>query len=302
MQALVIACYGRQVLTAPLGPDQQPDFSQPVLAVTRGRRQDVLVGDLCEMSPTSPGQGVIESIAPRRNQVRRADSYKTKSLAANVDLVAIVVSGSPPCSEDLLFRMLTAARAEGLASVIIVNKCDLADSRQFAATRLAWAATLDQAVVKVSVRHDPEAARAALAPVLGGRRVLLMGESGMGKSSLLNLLVPDAAAQTQEISRVLNAGKHTTTFARLYPAHPAGMAALQVIDTPGFQLFGLSYLSITELMHAVPEIQSRLGQCRFSNCLHLSEPACVVREAAKQGQMDALRYRLYKDVVPETRR
>ncbi len=304
--ALVIATFGRQALVAPaletpaLGTEF--DIAHPLIAVTRGRKQDVLVGDQCQISLSSENQAVIESMQARRNFVRRADSYKTKSLAANLDLVAIVVSGSPPCSEDLLFRMLTAAQAEDLPCLIIVNKSDLEASAKFARDRLAWTSQQAQAFVLVSVKQAPEHALQVLTEHFKDKRVLLMGESGMGKSSLLNLLVPDAAAQTQEISRVLNAGKHTTTFARLYPAGQAELGRCELIDTPGFQLFGLSYLSVTELMHAVPEVKSRLGQCRFSNCLHLGEPSCAIRAAAESGDFDPVRYKLFRELVPEAQR
>ncbi len=316
-QALVVATFGRQTLVAKafepksiepkaqLDPAPQAtsfDIAHPLLAVTRGRRQDVLVGDLCEISLSSEDQAVIEAMHPRRNFVRRADNYKTKSLAANLDLIAVVVSGSPPCSEDLLFRILTAAQAEHLPCLIVVNKSDLEASAKFAKERLAWATLQNQPYVLVSVKKEPEHALKVLSEHFKDKRVLLMGESGMGKSSLLNLLVPEAAAQTQEISRVLNAGKHTTTFARLYPAGEAQLGRCELIDTPGFQLFGLSYLSITELMRAVPEVEARLGQCRFSNCLHLGEPACAVRAAAESGAFDPVRYKLFRELVPEAQR
>jgi ribosome biogenesis GTPase / thiamine phosphate phosphatase len=313
-RALVIATFGRQALVARvIKPEATSseipelnkakfDLAHPLLAVTRGRRQDVLVGDLCEVSLSSETQAVIEAMQTRRNFVRRADHYKTKSLAANLDMIAIVVSGSPPCSEDLLFRMLTAAQAEALPCLIVVNKSDLDASAKFAKERLAWTAAQQQAFVLVSVKQDPGHALSVLSEHFKDKRVLLMGESGMGKSTLLNLLVPDAAAHTQEISRVLNAGKHTTTFARLYPAGHPQLGQCELIDTPGFQLFGLSYLSITELMHAVPEVKARLGQCRFSNCLHLDEPSCAVRAASASGDFDSVRYKLFRELVPEAQR
>ena len=275
------------------------DIAHPLVAVTRGRKQDIVVGDECDINPTSENQAVIEKNHERRNLVRRADSYKTKSLASNLDLAAIVLSGSPPCSEDILFRMLTACEAEGVESLIIVNKSDLEASREFAEHRLAWAKRHQQPVVQISVKTEPALALHLLAPHFANKRVLLMGESGMGKSSLLNLLVPRAEAHTQEISLALNAGKHTTTFARLYETEPSNFGQCQIIDTPGFQLFGLAHLSITELMHAVPEVKERLGACRFSNCLHLEEPGCAVRLAAEDGQFDAVRYKQFRSLIPE---
>jgi ribosome biogenesis GTPase / thiamine phosphate phosphatase len=115
----------------------------------------------------------------------------------------------------------------------------------------------------------------------------------------LNLLVPEAVAHTQEISQVLNAGKHTTTFARLHAYQQLSGWSGQVIDSPGFQLFAIAHLSVSELMHAMPEVAARLGQCRFSNCLHADEPGCAVREAAQKGEIDGLRFRLFRQIVQE---
>jgi ribosome biogenesis GTPase len=130
----------------------------------------------------------------------------------------------------------------------------------------------------------------------------------MGKSTLINLLVKDAAQATREISRALSTGRHTTSFCRMFTIDAWGNAPAMgpqaqeslIIDSPGFQLFGLAHLSSSQLMHALPDVARWLGQCRFSNCSHRDEPGCLVSEAVRRGEVDAMRLRFYRDMLAET--
>jgi ribosome biogenesis GTPase len=122
----------------------------------------------------------------------------------------------------------------------------------------------------------------------------------MGKSTLVNCLAPGADLQTQAISRALSSGRHTTTFSRMFEASGLPGQNARIIDSPGFQLFGLAHLSASQLMHALPDLATHLGHCRFGNCLHRDEPGCAVGAAVAAGQFDARRHELYKALLPET--
>ncbi len=147
------------------------------------------------------------------------------------------------------------------------------------------------------MKGSPQAARDILMPILENQTTLLLGQSGMGKSSLLNLIVPDANAATREISEALQSGRHTTTDARLYQV-PQEQG--RIIDTPGFQEFGLAHLTVGQIERAFREFQTLLGHCRFYNCTHLIEPGCAVRDAVDRGTVDARRYALFSDLTRES--
>ena len=285
----VIAAHGRHYLVAPAagGP--------PLQCFPRGKKSLIAVGDRVWYETSSADQGVIVEIAERRNLLHRSDQFKSKLFAANLDQLLIVLGTEPFFSEDLLGRALVAADAHGLRSLILLNKIDVESALAVARTRLAPYRALGYEVLETSARTHPEATLAALAPHLRGRATLLLGQSGMGKSTLVNLIVPDAEAATREISTALNSGKHTTTFTRLY-ALPDGGA---LIDSPGFQEFGLYHLTEGELERGFPEFRPRLAGCRFYNCRHLHEPGCAILEAVACGEIAPARHALYAQLVHE---
>jgi ribosome biogenesis GTPase len=256
----------------------------------------VAVGDIVHLKQTSPDQGVIESIAERKTLLFRSDQFKSKLLAANVTQLFIVVATEPGFSDDLVSRALIAAEAAGVKAHILLNKTDIAVALPQARERVGLYAGLGYPVHEISARTSPDAVRAALHPLLKNQSSILIGQSGMGKSTLINLLVPDADAATREISAALDAGKHTTTFTRLYEIEP-GTA---VIDSPGFQEFGLHHLTEGMLERAFPEFAPHLGKCRFYNCHHLNEPGCAVLGAVDAGAVTPMRHALYKQLVHES--
>jgi ribosome biogenesis GTPase len=258
------------------------------------------VGDRVMIRRTADGQAVIESITPRRNEIRRTDAWRSKLLAANVDQLGVVLAGDPPFSEELLLRILCAAAAAGVPAALIANKADLGARHAAISERLAVYRRLGLAVFEVSAHADPDGLRATLRGWLAGRTTLLVGQSGMGKSTLVNALVPDAELRTQVISTALGTGRHTTTFSRMFDL-PAGTAAdARLCDTPGFQTFGIAHLSVSQLAHVMPEFAPLIGQCRFNDCTHREEPGCAMRAAADAGQIDGRRFELYGRLVAET--
>lgn len=264
--------------------------------VTRGKKSDVAVGDIVNLKKTSPDQGVIESIAERKTLLYRSDQYKSKLLAANVTQLFIVVATEPGFSDDLISRSLIAAEAAGVAVHIILNKTDVAELLPKTRERLKPYAALGYPIHEVSARTRPDATCALLAPMLTGQSTILIGQSGMGKSSLINLLVPDADIATREISAALDTGKHTTTFTRLYRIGDD----TAIIDSPGFQEFGLYHLSEGMLERAFREFAPFLGSCKFYNCRHLIEPSCAVLAAVESGQITRMRHALYAQLLHES--
>jgi ribosome biogenesis GTPase len=252
------------------------------------------VGDRVSVKLLASEQGVIESVEPRRNLFQRAEQHRTKRLAANVDQLAVVIAAEPAFSEDLVLRMMIAAQVEGISCALIANKSDLIDAWKHFRTRLAVIESLGYAVFEVSVKHDPAQALGTLSPWFQGKTTVLAGQSGMGKSSLVNLLAPHADQATQTISTALGSGKHTTTSARQFSFGHGWSGAL--IDTPGFQTFGIDHISASERVHAMPEYQA-LPRCRFYNCTHREEPGCEIRAAAEAGQVDARRYALFRSLI-----
>ncbi|VCU71153.1 Putative ribosome biogenesis GTPase RsgA [Pigmentiphaga humi] len=291
LQGRVIAAFGRHFTV-------EFEDGSTRQCYPRGKKGTAAVGDWVVVAPEGPAEGAIESVVPRRNLLYRSDEMRTKQFAANVDQLLIVVATEPEFSEELVGRALVGARNAGIEPVVLLNKADLPAGLPAARARLAPIAALGITVLELSA-HRADATRASLAPLLAGRTSLLLGQSGMGKSTLLNALVPDAGAATREHSQALGAGKHTTTSTRLYhvPAEVAERADL--IDSPGFQAFGLQHLDGTQLVHGFPEFEPYLGQCRFYNCTHVHEPGCAVLEALQAGRIAPPRHALYRRLLEE---
>lgn len=281
--ARVVATHGRHCFI-------EDDQGALIEATRRGKRGDVVVGDRVLCSPGGPGQAAIESIEPRASLLYRSDEFRTKELAANVDQVAVVFASRPSFNPWFIWKALLAAESSGIAPLVIRNKLELSEGAAAAAAFVEQLQGLGYDCLSVSATGAPEATLAALAERFAGRTTLLIGQSGMGKSTLLNLLVPAAQARTQEYSQRLNLGKQTTTSSRWFPYGAAG----GVVDSPGFQEFGLVHLSRDAVARAMPDIARWLGGCRFQNCRHLEEPGCAVKAALESGALAAARYEFYR--------
>ena len=288
LNAQVIAAFGRQYLVR-LGDGSE------LACLTRGKKSEVVCGDIVEIKLTGDAsakngaQGVIERIAPRRSLLHRSDAFREKLIAANVTQIIVVVAAEPSFSDELLARCMVAAYDQKLDVLIVLNKCDLAGAAAAARQRLIPYTAIGYRVLELSAKQDISALR----PFLQGHTSVLVGQSGMGKSTLINALLPGAQAATREISSALDSGKHTTTHARLYRLDENS----SLIDCPGVQAFGLHHLSFGGIEQGFVEFAPYLGQCRFHDCHHTHEPGCALREAVAAGKIDARRLELFQQIT-----
>ncbi len=282
-QGQVIASYGKRY-----GVELKDGTH--ISCVTRGKKNDLACGDQVEVKMTDTLEGVVENLHPRTNLLFRSNAYKTKTLASNVTQVIIVLATTPSFYEALLNRCLIAAEAAGIKAVIVLNKSDLADNSE-AMKLLKVYQDLGYQVQSLSAKQDIN----PLKQWLSGQVSVLVGQSGMGKSTIVNALLPESAVRTQEVSEVLDSGKHTTTAAHLYHLD----ATSDLIDSPGLQEFGLNHLSIKQLERAFIEFRPYLGKCRFNNCKHIHEPDCTIIGATEVGKISPVRLAYYQGLTQE---
>ena len=255
---------------------------------TRGKRSDIACGDRVNIQHSGDNSGVIEVVLPRTTLLYRSDAHKQKLIAANVTQVVIVIAPVPSFYDDLINRCLAACEHGGIAPLIVLNKNDLP---QFAAAwdALAVYRSLGYRVEGICAKQDI----APLGALLEGHTSVLVGQSGMGKSTVVNKLVPDAMMAVAETSVALDSGKHTTTGARLLHIN----ASSHLIDSPGLQSFGLHHISAEDIAHAFIEFRTWLGQCRFRDCTHRTEPGCAITHAAAAGKIAATRLASYRTLT-----
>jgi len=293
LQGTIVAAHGRHYL-ADVEVDGQHQFLQ---CVTRGKKTNVAVGDIVHLKRTSPDQAVIEKIAERTTLLYRSDQYKSKLLAANISRLFIVIATEPGFTDDLVSRALVACEAAGIEAHLILNKVDVVEGLARARERAALYTGMGYPLHEVSATADPAGTVATLLPLLAGHSSILIGQSGMGKSTIVNLLIPDADIAVREISEALDTGKHTTTFTRLYKL-PGGDGT--IIDSPGFQEFGLYHLSEGMLERAFVDFKPYLGGCKYYNCRHLAEPFCAILDAVAAGKISKMRHELYGQLLHES--
>jgi ribosome biogenesis GTPase len=279
----VIASFGRSYRI------ELEDGTQ-VACATRGKKSNIACGDRVTIQHSGDNSGVIETILPRTTLLYRSDAHKQKLIAANVTQVVIVVAPVPSFYDDLINRCLVACEHAGIAPLIVLNKTDLPQSAA-ASAALAVYRTLGYRVENICARQDIR----PLGALLEGHTSVLVGQSGMGKSTVVNKLVPDAMMRVAETSFALDSGKHTTTGARLLHINHGS----HLIDSPGLQSFGLHHIGAEDIAQAFIEFRALLGQCRFRDCTHRAEPGCAITGACAEGLISKPRLATYRTLVEE---
>ena len=256
---LVIAGHGRHVWI------ETPD-GRRLICHPRGKKSQTVVGDRV-LWQASEDEGTIEKVEPRRNLFYRQDEIRTKSFASNLDQVLILIAAEPEFSESQLSRALIAAEAEHIRPIVALNKSDLTEPFGRAWARMGVYRDMGYTVMPMALKpkgdDDPQTEH-KLDAVLSGKTTLVLGPSGSGKSTLINRLIPQAHVLTNAISTALNSGKHTTTSTTLYWVDAARTTA--VIDSPGFQEFGLNHIEPMHLASLMPDIKAHASDCKFYNC------------------------------------
>ena len=290
---LIVANYGRHFLVETVEGTR-------LICHSRGKKSHGLVGDRI-LWKASGDEGTIENISDRRNVLYRQDTVRTKSFAANLDQILILVAATPEFSSSQLSRALIAAEAEHIKPIIALNKSDLIEPFARAWEWLLPYRQMQYDVLPLSLKQSSQLEREGLLKLLAGKTTLVLGPSGAGKSTLINLLAPGALAQTREISQSLNSGKHTTTSTTWYWVDKGKATAL--IDSPGFQEFGLNHIDAANLTAYMPDLKRHVPQCKFYNCSHLHEPDCAVlaavRPDAKVDEISPNRYKIYCELYAE---
>ena len=281
----VVAAYGRHFEVEVAG-------GTIYSCVVRGKKKGVVCGDEVEILPATGNQGIIETILPRTSLFYRSEVFREKLIAANVTQLIFVMAVVPSCNLELLDRCLVAAENQGIRPLILLNKIDLTDQDEqirAVAQHLMFYQELGYPVLEISAKTTVQ----PLIPLLRGQISLLAGQSGVGKSTLLNALIPRAQQTTAEISDALDSGRHTTTHVHLFHFD----ADSSIIDSPGFQEFGLQQLDGESLAWGFIEFRPFLKQCKFRDCRHIAEPGCKLLQAAREGIFNSRRMACYHKLV-----
>lgn len=289
--ALVIAHFGVQVEVEALEGELA---GQTFRCHLRANLPTLVTGDTVVWRPDSIGGGVIVAQHPRHSELCRPDSRgQLKPVAANVDLIVIVFAPMPEPHANLIDRYLVAAEHAGIRPLLLLNKADLIDAQNEVALNalLGVYRTLGYPILEVSAHQGDGMEQ--LRAELNGRISVFVGQSGVGKSSLVNSLLPDVQTRVGPLSELTGKGTHTTTTARLFHFPGGG----ELIDSPGIREFGLSHVSRDDVEAGFIEFRELLGQCRFRDCYHDREPGCALLKALEEGRVQHQRMQSYRYIL-----
>ena len=281
-QGLIVCSYGRLFIVEVDGQKYQ--------AVTKGKKTEYVVGDLVMLNLINASQAQISDLLPRQSLIYRSDQNRSKIIASNLEQLIIVIAVKPNFNINFLNSCLLCAESSQIKPLIVINKTDLIESAKFIREiRDLYARQLGYELLELSALSSCQ----DLQPYLSGKRSLLIGQSGVGKSTITNQICPGVAARVGEMTQDEHSGRHTTTNANLYHVD----ATTDLIDCPGLQDFGLYHLEITQVAEYFPEMLNYLGQCKFNNCIHLNEPGCAIQSERLKGNIIEQRYRFYQHLL-----
>lgn len=273
-------------------------FKQDELKLTN----PIAVGDWVElMEEAGQATAVISSILPRENYVIRKSTRKqhfSHIIASNLDQAILVITMKKPrTSLGFIDRFLVSVESFRIPAILVVNKMDQLDGE----AEEEWLQDIHEIyeplgypVVEISALKE-DGLKEKFWPLIQAKSSLIAGHSGVGKSTLLNALVPEASQETKDISGYSAKGVHTTTFAELFSLQGGG----DLIDTPGIKEFGILDVEDNELSHYFPEMRRYLGQCKYHNCTHINEPGCMVLQKLEAGYIHPYRYQSYVNILHE---
>jgi ribosome biogenesis GTPase len=263
----------------------------------------IAVGDevFYDVEDDAANTAIIRDVEDRRNYIVRVSPHNRNHkhiVAANLDAALLVATlAEPRTSQGFVDRFLITAEAYHIPAILVINKADLHDAEQLEALA-GWRDQYTNAGYEVYAISalDPMSLMELRARIAGGT-TLFSGHSGVGKSTLINSLMPGLELRTAEVSGWSGKGQHTTTFAEMFDLDPEDATAGRIIDTPGVKEFGLIDLEREELSHYFPEMRRVLNECRFNNCMHIDEPGCAVKAAVAEGTITEARYYSYRTIL-----
>ena len=264
------------------------------LCLSRRNLPKLVCGDFVSWQSTGTLEGVIVALQPRNSLLARPGYHKQlKPIAANIDQILVVIAPQPAIDEDLINRYLVAATLTIITPVIVLNKVDLLNAKEMLNTRqrLEVYERLGYTVIPAST-HQKQRLKELLNQ-LENKTSIFVGQSGVGKSSLIKAILPHTSVRIGELSHASGLGKHTTTVSTLYTLPHNGA----IIDSPGIREFGLGQFDATQIAQGFVEFQPFISQCKFNDCSHHSEPGCAVRQAVDTGAVQKSRYDSFLRIV-----
>ncbi len=286
----VVVRHGRSLLI-------RADDGTQVHGMFRANLGEVVCGDRVIWQAAADNEGVVVAVLPRETALSRPGiSHREKAIAANITQLVVVLAAQPEPSGYLLDQYLVAAERIGVRGLICLNKADLLDEQGRAAFRRRFEPYEDIAYQVIQISAKTEHGLDPLRARLQGETSILVGQSGVGKSSLINALIPEQAIEEGSLSDATGLGRHTTSAATLYQLQSGG----ELIDSPGVRSFRLGTLDRQALERGFREFRPFLGHCRFHNCSHIAEPDCAIRRAVEAGSITQQRLESYQHIASES--